>query len=445
MPTHETTQHAVELSREELAGTPVSLRPQALALQSRLGQFERYLDMNSTSGIAVPRPSGWMPIVEDIRFFFEAQIDLARETISILQAKASNLGDGNSQRMYTAIMSDLRKDPYFNSHFAKVQELAVRVEKRVRGQAQDSDTICRWQEVARKAPVPLQRQKDVFYIQAAGSSVLPRFKAFVKLLAEKTCCIFSVGKRKRMWRCFEKLGICKTASLGDGSKVVDIVRGTVEAGFDAASSFLDYFMGCDEHETDSPYSGAGFAAAHGNIVIVSVKNKWRKPTTGGWCCGQLYFYFVNDPAQHICELQVVHTRMQIARKDIPNQSYATYSQARSFQELLSIVTPDVDHDDTDVYGADAPGQSGQPAAQTILVSTKKVMHISYASEDAFYKQIFDEAITRNPDWTKCAAPPGGEYDYDAEWNAALAASNGVVVRVALSIVCLIAWQERAPL
>ena len=82
---------------------------------------------------------------------------------------------------------------------------------------------------------------------------------------------------------------------------------------------------------------------------------------------------------------------------------------------------------------------GQSAPQTTSVSTKKVMHISYATVDAFHKSIFDEAITRSPDWTKSAAPLGDKYDYDAEWNAALASSNGVVVRFA----CLIAWQEKA--
>ena len=386
---HETTQQSVELSREEQAGTPVSLRPQAIALQTRLSVFERHLDTHSVSAIDTQPPSGWMAMVEDVKLFLEAQIVIAMESIDILEAKASNFGDGDSQRMYTAIMSDLRNDPYFNSHFAKVQELAARVEERVRGQTQDSDTICRWQEVPRKAPVPLQRQKDVFHIQAAGSSVLPRFSAFVKQLAENSSCTFSVGKRKKMWRCFEKLGICKTASLGDGSKLVDVVRGTVEGSFEAASSFMDYFMGCDEHETDSPYRSAGFAKQHGHIVIVGVKNKWYTPTTGGWCCGQLYFYFATDPAQHICELQVVHTRMQIARKGVPNQSYAAYTQARSFEELLSVVTPD--HADGDVPDQSSYIDVGQPKMPAVASAGSEYYHFlapDHADADVYDPETF---------------------------------------------------------
>jgi len=70
------------------------------------------------------------------------------------------------------------------------------------------------------------------------------------------------------------------------------------------------------------------AREQGKIVLVGVKNKWKKPATGGWCCGQLYFYFEDDPDQHICELQIVHREMETLRKGIPSESYVHDSLAR---------------------------------------------------------------------------------------------------------------------
>ena len=79
------------------------------------------------------------------------------------------------------------------------------------------------------------------------------------------------------------------------------------------------------------------AERHGNITIVRAKNKWAKPAAGGWCCGQIYFYFADDPDRHICELQVVDARMQRQRKSIPNQAYDKYARNRCFRELLCVI------------------------------------------------------------------------------------------------------------
>lgn len=170
--------------------------------------------------------------------------------------------------------------------------------------------------------MPLQRNTDVLDVHAAGQKIMPTFHAFMEAIASVTPgCVFSAGPRKKLWCSLERRGVSRNVreTLRDGSTLIDIVRGTVVMdNFGCGKSFFKYLLGCDDHEAPlSEFSNTGFAGKHGSIAIVSIKNKWKKPAAGGWCCGQLYFYFVKDPQQHICELQVVHTQMQTARKEIP--------------------------------------------------------------------------------------------------------------------------------
>jgi hypothetical protein len=38
------------------------------------------------------------------------------------------------------------------------------------------------------------------------------------------------------------------------------------------------------------------------VTVVGVKNRWKTPTSGGWSDTLLTFFFVDDPAHHICEV-----------------------------------------------------------------------------------------------------------------------------------------------
>ena len=220
-----------------------------------------------------------------------------------------------------------------------MSKLATRVEARLRDQPPGDDAVCRWADTPGKAPAPLQRDVGILDVHRAGTAVLTRFKRFVQDIATGTDCKFGAGPRKKLWRTIEKRGISTDvgASLRDGSAVIDIVRGTVTMDdFGNGNQFLDFLLGCDPSE-GSEFEAAGYAERHGNITIVLSKNKWTKPATGGWCCGQIYFYFADDPDRHICELQIVDARMQRQRKSIPNQAYDKYSRNRCFRELLSII------------------------------------------------------------------------------------------------------------
>ena len=44
------------------------------------------------------------------------------------------------------------------------------------------------------------------------------------------------------------------------------------------------------------------------------------------------FFLVDDPGQHICEVQIVHTKMMVARQGLPG--HAIYNRTRNAMEIL---------------------------------------------------------------------------------------------------------------
>jgi len=56
------------------------------------------------------------------------------------------------------------------------------------------------------------------------------------------------------------------------------------------------------------------------------------PSPGGWRDLMINFYFTSDPHRHVCEIQVVHSRMLVARKGLPG--HAIYGRSRNALEIL---------------------------------------------------------------------------------------------------------------
>ncbi len=55
----------------------------------------------------------------------------------------------------------------------------------------------------------------------------------------------------------------------------------------------------------------------GRIVVVRAKDRFSQPTAGGWADLMLCFYMAQDPARHVCEVQLVHVHMLTQRKGLP--------------------------------------------------------------------------------------------------------------------------------
>ena len=72
------------------------------------------------------------------------------------------------------------------------------------------------------------------------------------------------------------------------------------------------------------------------ITILRLKDRFTQPTAGGWADCMVNFSFNDDQTSHVCELQIVHEQLMLARKGLGGHSI--YSKGRAASELLNLVT-----------------------------------------------------------------------------------------------------------
>jgi hypothetical protein len=68
------------------------------------------------------------------------------------------------------------------------------------------------------------------------------------------------------------------------------------------------------------------------INIVRVKNRMKHPNNSGWADCLVNFTFRDDDTKHVCEVQLVHTKLFLVRKNMG--AHESYSFFRSALELL---------------------------------------------------------------------------------------------------------------
>jgi hypothetical protein len=162
-------------------------------------------------------------------------------------------------------------------------------------------------------------------------------------LSLKTGCGYAPVKPKSPYRASEKIGFAfSTVSTGvwDASAVKDVVRGAkVMPDVAKGLMLLELLIACDVNEAVLSKSrgwdavGAGLTAS---IVILGVKNRWKKPTSGGWSDAMIIFTFVGDPTSHICEVQLVHTdMMRVRTKMNAHKGYGAFRCALALSPLLA--------------------------------------------------------------------------------------------------------------
>jgi hypothetical protein len=78
----------------------------------------------------------------------------------------------------------------------------------------------------------------------------------------------------------------------------------------------------------------GLLALHkaGALRVVRIKDRFARPSAGGWRDLMVNFVIVGDPTRHVCEVQVVHEMMLTARKGLPG--HAIYGIVRCAMELI---------------------------------------------------------------------------------------------------------------
>jgi hypothetical protein len=96
---------------------------------------------------------------------------------------------------------------------------------------------------------------------------------------------------------------------------LDIVRGAICANSIAALATVYEHM-----------------QASDRIRIVRVKNRLKEANDSGWADCLINFVFTDDPTDHVCELQLVHSKMMLVRKNMG--AHSSYSFFRTANELL---------------------------------------------------------------------------------------------------------------
>jgi len=138
----------------------------------------------------------------------------------------------------------------------------------------------------------------------------------------------------------------KTGLRSDGEKqwevdeVCDIVRGALEySSIDELTSVLEMILACDPDQRHTLDAENTRKLLLGDpdlyIHIVRVKDRFWRPTSGGWSDTMINFTFSSDPCQHIMEIQLCHRRMMTVRKE--QGAHKGYNQFRSALELLECI------------------------------------------------------------------------------------------------------------
>ena len=144
-----------------------------------------------------------------------------------------------------------------------------------------------------------------------------RFEAFVTEIAQDTSASLSLPPGlKRLSRILEKVLTERTPTSASVSKVKDIVRGMLTAdSMDVVTRLALAFLS-DER-----------------IVVCRIKDRFvEKPSPGGWRDLMINFFLRDDPHRHVCEVQIVHSRMLVARQGLPG--HAIYDKVRNAIEIL---------------------------------------------------------------------------------------------------------------
>jgi len=109
---------------------------------------------------------------------------------------------------------------------------------------------------------------------------------------------------------------------------------TADADFSSACDVVRGSVTCDRMDGLLSVLLALLAMqAAGQLRIVRVKNRFRRPTEGGWADAMINFVCRGE--EHVCELQLVHAQLLKARKEFGgHNAYAAFREAAELLEYF---------------------------------------------------------------------------------------------------------------
>jgi hypothetical protein len=169
-------------------------------------------------------------------------------------------------------------------------------------------------------------------LHRTAEAVAKRYNKLLRSVGDKIGAIFHKAPRKGPTRITEKLGLTPGANNWKPERVSDVVRGAIECkDFTTMINALRVFRDLDINLCVTGETG-GIVE---KICITRAKDRFGKPTSGGWADIMLNFHFEDDKGVHICEVQLVHSQMFTMRKNMG--AHKTYSVFRAALELLEML------------------------------------------------------------------------------------------------------------
>jgi len=227
-----------------------------------------------------------------------------------------------AQRALSKFVRD-RRGAYLNGYDWAFKDLIE--SKEAEGLQQTLDLEPKFLELQRSEAKPTQRTNSLQGVLQDASDTQRRLVLFsgrvaaaakgggTHLVVHKEGSKSEAPAMKRLFRSHEKV------ALGDPPEtLLDLSRGGVVCqSMVGVASALEFMM--DE-------------ARAGTITLLRLKMRFGVPSDGGWRDCLVNFTFVDDPAAHVCELQIMHAKLMTIRSHMG--AHKDYAVFRGAVELL---------------------------------------------------------------------------------------------------------------
>jgi len=159
-------------------------------------------------------------------------------------------------------------------------------------------------------------QFDLAELYLHAVEAYAKFSKVMNAIGQETGAKTEIAPLKKISRIFEKvLFDSKNRGMYMCESITDVVRAMITAR--SMGQLAKIAMAILESE---------------QIVILRVKDRFEKPSAGGWRDLMINFYMSGDPNQHVCEVQIVVEKMVVARKGL--EGHKNYARTRNAAEVL---------------------------------------------------------------------------------------------------------------
>jgi len=203
-----------------------------------------------------------------------------------------------------------------------------------------------------------QRTGNAAQLLADGARVKARFEALIDKIAAITAGAKGEQAQPKVWVEMERLPREAAGADATGASDSSAPGNTVRTGLKKTQRILEKALLRPGSDAQSYMEGAshvcdvvramlvaedmasvsdivraltGLAMAK-LVAVRRIKDRFEKPTAGGWRDLMVNFVIAGDEHAHICEVQVVHDMMYTARKGLPGHD--TFNQLRNAMELV---------------------------------------------------------------------------------------------------------------